>query len=339
MFDNIRLSAIIRESISDYAANAEVKAPSDWLKDYLVRQLANKSDEMLQNVSNEVIGTINSLEKINTSMKEAMEQGKSAESWMVSELVNDSGNNGTKAKTLAKCINSFALANADLNKLEPQNIIDTNSNENIWLDDNWNEYSLKDAAKQVAIECGNIGIEELGSEDFKGSIDIGIENTTDDLSVVDVLLNGMQSGLKVAVSAGLIVAEEKGIIPPTAVKAIATIAHRTIESLSIIKKVVRGQVSVTDALIHIKDTAVSTFCGIWKQCKNSIKDEIVDSVKNVFGNLGTVVSGIVTGLTTPKTEGSKLKNVIVNVGKAAIGFLKKEINIPLFDKIKKLVLS
>ena len=336
MFDNVKLSEILKESISDYAANAELKSPSEWINDYLMRKLTNKSEEVIHSISQEVTDTIDSLKNINDSMKKSIEQGVSSENWLVNELANGNDDIGSIAKTMAESLNGLTYANADIHNLDKVDIIDINSNESEWSGDNWNEYTLKDEARQLALACGNISFDEIGCKDYVDNVDFGMNDNIESSTVFDMLIDKMQVGLKVAVSAGLIIAEEQGIIPPMAVKAVTAIAHKTIESLSVIKKVIKGEVSVTDALIHIKDTAVSTFCGVWKQCKNNIKNEIVDTVKNVFGKAGTIVSGIVTGLVTPAKEGAKLKNVITNVGRAAIGFVKEKIHTVFTNRIKEL---
>ena len=71
-----------------------------------------------------------------------------------------------------------------------------------------------------------------------------------------------ENPLKVAVSAGLAVAEDSGVIPPSTFEVIATTTHRTVESLAAFGDVIRGRKTMTEAIIEVKNTAVSTFSAL-----------------------------------------------------------------------------
>lgn len=69
---------------------------------------------------------------------------------------------------------------------------------------------------------------------------------------------------KVAVSAGLTtVAEESGVLPPSTFAGTTTTAHKTVESLATFGDVVRGRKTLTEAIVEVKNTAVSTFSAMY----------------------------------------------------------------------------
>ena len=180
----------------------------------------------------------------------------------------------------------------------------------------------------------------IASEAFLKASEEGIGAVFEDSEFVQRSLEkGAVAGLKVAVSAGLAVAEDSGVIPPTTFEVIATTAHRTVESLAVFGEVIRGRKTMTEAIIEVKNTAVSTFSAMWAKRKSGVLHEIKEAVTSVFGIQGAVVSGIVNGLVTPAKEGSKLLHVLKETGKAVWGFLTKERHITIFSKLKKKLFS
>ncbi|MEE3403219.1 MAG: hypothetical protein VZR73_03960 [Acutalibacteraceae bacterium] len=202
------------------------------------------------------------------------------------------------------------------------------------------DYRLKDTLKKVAKEAGQCGLREIAADVFAKASEDGLAAVIQDKDfVTDTLVDGANVGLKVALSAGLAVAEDSGVIPPTSFHVLATIAHKTVESFSAFKDVIKGRRSLTDALIHIKDTAVSTFSGLWAKHGTAIREEIVDTVGAVFGMKGAVIAGAIHGALMKNTEGSKFVTVIKEAGKAAVRFFTKEIKLPFFNKTKALQLN
>ena len=338
MLNTSKLTDILRDAISNYAINAEEKTPEEWLQGYLGEKLPDKSVDTIHAISSEILSTLDLMEEKKAALDAAIEIGESAESWFAKETVKASGGSGEKARMVAEFLNGITNAEHTYNNTLESEIIDIDGE--IWTDDEWNDYRLKDSLKGVALEAGKAGMREIASEAFLKASEEGIGAAFEDSEFVQRSLEkGAVTGLKVAVSAGLAVAEDSGVIPPTTFEVIATTAHRTVESLAVFGEVIRGRKTMTEAIIEIKNTAVSTFSAMWEKRKSGVLHEIKEAVTSVFGIQGAVISGLVTGLVTPAKEESKLMHVLKETGKAVWGFLTKERHITIFSKLKKKLFS
>ena len=338
MINISRLTEILRDAISDYASFAEEKSPAEWLQGYLGEKLPDKSVDAIHTISSEILGTLDLMEQKKAALNEAIEIGESAESWFAKEAMKESSGNGETARAAAEFLNGITTAKNSYGNAIEGEIIDIDGE--VWTDDEWNDYRLKDSLREVAVEAGKAGMREVASEAFLKASEEGIAAVFEDSDFVQRSLEkGAVTGLKVAVSAGLAVAEDSGVIPPSTFEVIATTAHRTVESLAVFGEVIRGRKTMTEAIIEVKNTAVSTFSAMWDRHGSGVLHDIKDSVIGVFGLKGAVVSGLVTGLVTPATEGSKLLHVVKETGKAVWGFLTKERHIPILSKLKKKLFS
>lgn len=332
------LKSVLHDAVLDYSAHSGTGTSKEWLQDYLGRKLSDKSVDTIHAVSGEILETLDLMEKKKAAMNAAKAAGQSAEQWLVSDIMQEEGSNGEKARKAAQFLNGIVRSKAELELDENVEIIDIEDDAE-WQDDKWNDYRLKDTLKNMAKEAGQCGLREIAANVFVKASEDGLAAVADKDFVTDTLVDGANVGLKVALSAGLAVAEDSGIIPPTSFHVLATIAHKTVESFSAFKDVIKGRCSLTDALIHIKDTAVSTFSGLWAQHGSEIRHEIVDSVGRVFGLEGAVVAGAVNGLLTEKSEEPKLLTVLKEAGKAAVRFFTKDIKLPFFNKTKAIQLN
>lgn len=338
MVNTSKLTDILRDAISDYAAHAEEKAPSEWLQGYLGEKLPDKSVDAIHAISSEILSTLDLVEAKKAALDEAIEIGESAESWFAKETMKASGGSGEKARMAAEFMNGITSAERTYDNAIEGEIIDVDGE--VWSDDEWNDYRLKDSLKEVAVEAGKAGMREIASEAFLKASEEGMSAVFEDSDFVQRSLEkGAVTGLKVAVSAGLTVAEDSGIIPPSTFEVIATTAHRTVESLSVFSEVVRGRKTMTEAIIEVKNTAVSTFSAMWERRRSGVLHEIKEAVSSVFGMKGAVISGLVTGIATPAKEESKLMHVLKETGRAVWGFLTKERHIAIFSKLKKKLFS
>lgn len=323
----------MRDAISDYAAHAEEKAPAEWLQDYLGEKLPDKSTNAIQAISCEILDTLDIMEQKKTALNEALENGQSAENWLTTDVIEQNSDNGFKARLALELLNGASLAKASYGDAIEAEII--NAEDIDWSDGQWNDYKLKDTLKGAAIEAGSAGLREIASDIFQKASEEGLSQALSDGEFIeDTLTHGACEGLKVAVSAGLSIAEETGVIPPTTFQIIATTAHKTVESFSAFRDVVKGKSTVLEALIKIKNTAVSTFCGMIEQYKDCMKDELCNAASEAFGVKGAAVAGAVCGLITPPQEGSRFKNALIEAGKAVWTFLTKERHLPFFNKNK-----
>ena len=338
MINTSKLTDYLRDAIMDYASNAEGKNASEWLQGYLSTKMAEQSSEVINAISSTIIATISVMEQSKSSLNAAIESGESAEIWFAKEAMNNSGGNGQSARTAAEFLNGITSAGQSIDNTLKGEIIDVESEE--WNDKDWNHFKLKDSLKSVAAEAGQAGLREIASDAFQKASEEGISAVMNDS---DFILSSLEkctiTGLKTAISAGLAVAEDKEILPPTGIEIIATTAHRTVEDLTVISDVIRGKKTMTEAMIHIKNTAVSTLKGMWQQHCSGVLNNVKEKVTAVFGIKGAVISGAITGIVTPPQEGSKLKHILKEAGKSVVKFLQKEVHLPFFNKNKRKQLS
>ena len=329
----------IIDAVDDYTSNGVDQEPMIWLQDYLGRKLPDKSVDAIHAISGEILETLDLMEQKKAEMTAAKAAGQSAEQWLVSDIMQEESSNGDKARKAAQFLNGIVRSKAEFENAENVEIIDT-EDDTEWRDEKWNDYCLKDTLKNVAKGAGQAGLREIAADGLVKASDEGVRAAvTDKEFIADTLIDGVSVGLKCAVSAGLVIAEQTGIIPVTPIKVLATIAHKTVESAAVFKDVIKKKCTVTEALVHIKDTAVSTISGLWAQHKDQIRSEIVEAVGTVFGVQGAVVAGAVNGLLTEKSEEPRLLTVLKEAGKAAARFFTKEIKLPFFNKTKAIQLN
>ncbi len=340
MENNIKLSDILYSAIYDYIDHADTSSPSEWLQEYLGEQLSGQSIDIIHTVSSGIIDTIDLMEKKKAGMDAAIDSGKSAENWFANNIKQEDGNNGEKARMAAEFFNGVVKGEKSINEAIDADFIDVSENPAEWQDDNWNDYKLKDTVKGLALEAGRAGLTEIASDIMLKASEEGIGSALSDSSfIMDTLLSGANSGLKVAISAGLKIAEENGILPMTTIQAIATTAFKTVENMKVFAEVSKGKLTITEALISIKNTSIATLSGIWKQYKNGLIADAVDMAGTVFGAPGAIVVGAASGLIVESNGESRLVTVLKEAGKAALRFLTKEIHVPFFGKNKALHLN
>lgn len=339
MLNKSKLTEILRDAVSDYTSNSKEKTPAEWLQGYLGKKLPEKSIDAIKSISGEILGTLDLIEQKNASMEAAMANGQSAETWFANEVVADSSSNGEKARELAVFFNGISKANAeyenviDIDEASVEEI-DTQDTEE-WNDDNWNNFKLKDAAKGTVNEVVKTGFREVASEFYEKASEEGIVAVVGDKEFLqDTLINAAHNGIKTAVSAGLVVAEESGVIPPTTFEAIAAIANKAVEEAKVLGEVIKGKATITQAISKIKNTVVATAASVWEQNKAVIKEEVVEKVGDIFGMKGAVIAGAINGLFTQTEDEPKLKTVLKSVAKSVMVFLTKERHLPVFNKTK-----
>ena len=335
-----KLSSILHDALADYANHADSCTPSEWLQKYLGEQLSGQSIDIIHTVSSGIIDTIDLMEKKKAEMDTAIDSGKSAENWFANDIKCETGNNGEKARMAAEFFNGIIKGEKSVNEAIDTDFIDVSENPAEWQDDNWNDYKLKDTVKGLALEAGRAGLTEIASDIMLKASEEGFGSALSDSSfIMHTLMSGANSGLKVAISAGLRIAEENGILPTTTIQAIAATAFKTVENMKVFAEVSKGKLTITEALISIKNTSIATLSGIWKQYKNGLIADAVDIAGTVFGAPGAIIAGAASGLIVESNGESRLVTVLKEAGKAALRFLTKEIHVPFFSKNKALELN
>lgn len=334
-----KLTEILRDAVSDYTSKSEEKTPAEWLQGYLGEKLPEKSVDAIKSISGEILGTLDLIEAKKASMEAAMVNGQSAETWFANEVVADRSSNGEKARDLAVFFNGISKANAEYENvidIEETSVeeIDTQDAEE-WNDDNWNNFKLKDTAKETVGEIVKTGFREIAADVYMKASEEGIGAVISDKEfIIDTVIDVAGNGVKTAVSAGLVIAEESGVIPPTTFEAIAAIAYKAVEEAKVLGEVIKGKATITQAISKIKNTVVATAASVWEQNKAVIKEEVVEKVGDIFGMKGAVIAGAINGLFTQPEDEPKLKTVLKSVAKSVMGFLTKERHLPVFNKTK-----
>ena len=98
----MQLSVILKDAICDFTANASNQRLSDWLQDYLGRKLSGKSVDTIHAISGEILETLDLMEEKKAAMNAAKAAGQSAEQWLVTDIMQEEGSNGEKARKAAK---------------------------------------------------------------------------------------------------------------------------------------------------------------------------------------------------------------------------------------------
>ena len=339
MINKSKLTEILHDAVSDYTSKSEEKTPAEWLQGYLGEKLPEKSVDAIQVISGEIIGTLDLIDEKKASMEAAMASGQSAETWFANEVVEDSRSNGETARELAIFFNGINKANAeyedviDVDETSIEEIDTQNADE--WNDDNWNSFKLKSTAKETAGEIVKTSFREIAADVYVKASEEGIGSVFKDKDCLkNTLVDAAGAGIKTAVSAGLVVAEQTGVIPPTTISSLAAVASKAVEEFKAFKEVVKGKATITQAVTKIKNTVVSTAASVWEQNKKAIKEEVVDSVGYIFGIKGAAIAGVINGLFTKTEDEPKLKTVLKSVANSVKGLLTKKRQLPFFNKTK-----
>ncbi|MDO5296523.1 MAG: hypothetical protein Q4F00_07830 [bacterium] len=334
MSNTSAVAKIIYDAFADFSAHADRQTPAAWLQEYLGAQLPSQSAEAIRNISGEIIETLDIMESKKAAMEQAMAAGKSAETWLAADIMAESGGSGEKARLAAAFFNGLTEAEKSLDDSVEAEVIDISEESAAWRDENWNDFKLKDTLKGLAVDAGRTGLKEMASDVLLKASQEGMAALADGISIAKTVTSRSVSGLKTAVSAGLTIAESKGLLPVTSVKVLTAAAFKTVECMTAFANVITGKATMTEALVKVKNTAVATISGMWAQHKNLMLNEIVNVSGTVFGPQGALIAGAVSGLFKETKGESRLATVIKEAGCAVAKFFTKRISMPFFRKSK-----
>ena len=188
-------------------------------------------------------------------------------------------------------------------------------NENL---DNPNvDYNVIDNVQLIKIIGRQVGFAALLGATFRAGIyvvDKALKGEKIDAEELmeEALKTGFDAGLKSAVACSLKVAIEKGVIfkslKGTPVGIITTIVCCAVENIKTILKLVRGEITLGEAIEEMADTVASTICGTILAVKGVT---IGAALGIIFGPVGTLVGGLVGGI-VGYMVGSKIGTMIVS---------------------------
>ncbi len=90
------LSAIQREFLESYAAAKDKIPVNEWLPAELKRQMPERSDSEIKEMSDEILESLQVAEEMRASQQRALEQGRSAESWFASTVLQSTAHMSTQ---------------------------------------------------------------------------------------------------------------------------------------------------------------------------------------------------------------------------------------------------
>lgn len=261
------ITSLVTSLVADYFSDPENSGSSEkWISDKLNEALPELGKESSAAIGKSIINTINSVNSNIAAVDKAIAEGGTRESYLI-EAVDSTlpdSSMGTRAKILAGC--AGALANA-AGEMDNGGLFNINGEmkdfEEMWKEDNWNEYKVSDLASNVAQQAGAAALKTLSENIMSGveeSIQSGVELGNDVLcsevgSAADV-------GIKTAAAGALQIAYKKGYLDelmPFEVtpSSLANIAVGAVEDVKTIASVAAGDLSVEEGLDRVQRTGVA----------------------------------------------------------------------------------
>ncbi len=209
----------------------------------------------------------------------------------------------------------------------------------------WNVYQTKELALNIGKQAGQAGIHAalLGTGIHLVEKAVDGEPAEADEVVKTAITTGADTGVKAAAGGALKVASEKGIIsilpPGTPAGTLAKIACVGVENVKILWKVVKGDLTMSEAMEHMGRTSVSLYVGLSAGAAGA---GIGATALSWIPVAGPIVGGLVGGL-VGYTAGSKVgekifegaKKVVragVKVVKSVVETIKNTAS-EIFDKV------
>ncbi len=312
----IKFAEILKDAVTSYIESMEKTAVDSWLKSYLQTQLPEKSLAEIEEISGNILNSIQRSDIKMQSMQAAIENGKSVESWFADEAMSES-KNGEQAKRAAECHAALTeISNLYEDADNQEEVLDVDvipSDE--WNNENWNHYRMKDVLIETAKQAGNVAVKNTANDLYSRIMEYGVKTVlTDKTLITDSVMNGAKTGIKAATSGALEIAKYQSIIPdltstPTGV--LANIASIAIENVNILRSIANGDVGLSEGLSKIKNTTVAHISGLFAE---SFGVTIGAAIGSVVGPIGTAVGGFVGGA-VGKFAGTKVGTAIVSAGK------------------------
>lgn len=313
-------SILLKKAVSDYAANKDSVTVSDWLTAFLTEKMTERNPEQIKESVNTIINTIESLTATRNEMNAAVKAGQTSEGWFANKILSQGNENSFIARQVAKIregLNEAFKEHGGIN----EGVIDIIPEEAL-NDGDWNKYRLIDALEQTATAAGQTAIASFNDDNLPNIIESGLSEIAEENPAVESLIIAADKGLKAVISGVSLAAEEyvHSVLPFVTDEDVAALSDTYLETLSSLAKVAKGEYSVKDALINIKNTAIVSITNAWNSHKGQIKEAVHTFLgegaktirNNVVSTLGSVVKGEI-----------KLSDAVKKVVPAAKTFIKE----------------
>ena len=341
------LRSTVSEFFVSYAAQPEGTDDWDWLLEQLRASLPEKDEEDLTRIRDAIVGGIQRHEETRASLDEARAKGMSHASWFARRMEETtSGMSGAEAASYMQSVHEALyrangdLWNAFISREEGGDPVEAHENPPSRLippGQEWNEYTLKTAAKGLVENAGAAGFLGLLSgarDELERQLAQGEE-----FSAASVVQEGLKSGasgvktvvagaLETVVERGMLKALPKGIAPETA----TDLAHVAVENVRIFTDVASGELNPAEAVERAGDVAVAAVCTqveeVAQKSGAQIGMEVGARIGSVFGPTGALVGGAIGGA-VGWCAGTKVGQAVTKGAKKVYGYLKEKVYRPV----------
>lgn len=261
------ITSLVTSLVADYFSDPENSGSTEkWIADKLNDALPELGEEASAAIGKSIINTINSVNSNIAAVDKVIAEGGTRESYLREAVDNTLADSsmGTRAKILAGCAGALANAAGEMDNGGMFNINgEMKDFEEMWKDDNWNEYSTGDLASNVAQQAAAAAVKTLSENIMSGveeSIQSGMKMGNDVLC--SELGSAADVGIKTAAAGAIQIAYKKGYldeIMPFEVtpSSLANIAVGAVEDVKTIASVASGDLSVEEGLDRVQRTGVA----------------------------------------------------------------------------------
>ncbi|SEK97920.1 lipase chaperone [Ruminococcus albus] len=329
-----QFARLLQESVESYLENKDDMSAFDWAKSYLAQKLTDKAEQEVYKIADDIVNAIKMQTDSLQSLRNAEENGQSAEAWFTEETAFDDGSYGKQAMLLSAANEAFSEYDENTPEVE---VLDTD-----FSDDNWNKYSVKELAAKVvenAAESALYTAFDVLSESYSA---LGVDAVTNADNLIGALRSGASDGIKTAAACAVNIASETGILPdPLTAAASAFISGMSVEKVIQEIEIGDGVSVITNGIKAVQDTATATAAASIKMAKEQIGERagliVGGTIGSVFGPGGTIV-GERIGAVVGRACGTevcdlisaginKLSNIAVNTVSKAVNVFKNLLTI------------
>ena len=320
-----KFSEVLRDAIESYVENADLSPVDKWLHNYLSEKMPDRKSEEIDIICYCIMNTITVNSDKMAEMNNALSNGQSAENWFAEDVLKSNRSTGQTAKNVTECYSELTkISNSYESEENQEEVFDVEViPPEEWQYGNWNKYKIKEALLDTAKQAGNVAIKNTADDLYQKVTELGFKAVLSDKELIkDSLLYGKDTGLKAATAGALEIAKEYDILPvyrdPATPVDSANIAIQAIEKLKIMGKVVKGELTMAEAIVEIKNQHLAMAAGLFSEKiarpLAMLGSKIGTSIGMVFGPVGAVVGGTVGGI-AGKLAGTKVGEKVISAGK------------------------
>ncbi len=184
--DAREVSALQREFLESYAASKDKITAENWLRRELKKHLPEKTQNEIDEISSDIIGSLRTTEKMKVSQQKAREAGRSKDSWLASTLLQSTSHMSAQegAKYLHELDTAVKNANAAMHdtittKSSGYTVPSLNPNLDGFIAEQYhvNSFNLEAAAKGSSLRA-EVQLPKPGETYSKNGFDVVIKDAS-----------------------------------------------------------------------------------------------------------------------------------------------------------------